>query len=88
MTFGGALKVDTKVIYSSLRDEAALVTNNVGFIGNLIGAAMYWNPTDRLNNADGSFNVRPNGSTSDSNTFLNPAKLSKTILITRIQINC
>jgi iron complex outermembrane receptor protein len=60
MTFGGALKVDTKVIYS-LRDEAALVTNNVGFIGNLIGAAMYWNPTDRLNN-DGSFNVRPNGS--------------------------
>jgi iron complex outermembrane receptor protein len=35
-------------------------------------------PTDRLNNADGSFNVRPNGSTSDSNTFLNPAKLSKT----------
>jgi iron complex outermembrane receptor protein len=30
MTFGGALKVDTKVIYSSLRDEAALVTNNVG----------------------------------------------------------
>jgi iron complex outermembrane receptor protein len=34
--------------------------------------------TDRLNNADGSFNVRPNGSTSDSNTFLNPAKLSKT----------
>jgi hypothetical protein len=32
MTFGGG-KVDTKVIYSSLRDEAALVTNNVGFIG-------------------------------------------------------
>lgn len=76
--FGGSLKVDTKVIYSSLRDEAALVTNNVGFIGNLIGAAMYWNPTDRLNNPDGSFNVRPNGTTSDSNTFLNPAKLSKT----------
>ena len=76
--FGGSLKVDTKVIYSSLRDEAALVTNNVGFIGNLIGAAMYWNPTDRLNNPDGSFNVRPNGSTSDSDTFLNPAKLSKT----------
>jgi iron complex outermembrane receptor protein len=76
--FGRALKVDTKVIYSSLRDEAALVTNNVGFIGNLIGAAMYWNPTDRLVNPNGTFNVRPNGSASDSNTFLNPAQLSQT----------
>jgi iron complex outermembrane receptor protein len=76
--FGGALKVDAKVIYSSLRDEAALVTNDVGFIGNLIAAAMYWNPTDRLVNPNGTFNVRPNGSTSDSNTFINPAQLSQT----------
>jgi TonB-linked SusC/RagA family outer membrane protein len=74
--FGGALKVDTKVNYSSLRDEAALISNNAGYIGNLIGAAMYWNPTDKLYNANGSYNVRPNGASSNSNTFINPALLS------------
>ncbi len=74
--FGGALKVDTKVNYSSLRDESALISNNAGYIGNLIGAAMYWNPTDKLYNTDGSYNVRPNGATSNSNTFINPALLS------------
>ena len=46
--FGGALKVDTKVNYSNMRDQAALISNDAGFIGNLIGAAMYWNPTDKL----------------------------------------
>ena len=74
--FGGALKVDTKVNYSSLRDQAALISNDAGFIGNLIGAAMYWNPTDRLNNADGSYNMSPNGGTGINNSFLNPALLS------------
>jgi iron complex outermembrane receptor protein len=75
--FWSALKVDTKVIYSSLRDEAALVTNNVGFIGNLIGAAMYWNPTDRLN-MQMEVLMYDLMDPQDSNTFLNPAKLSKT----------
>lgn len=74
--FGGALKVDTKVNYSNLRDQAALISNDAGFIGNLIGAAMYWNPTDKLNNADGSYNMSPNGGTGINNSFLNPALLS------------
>lgn len=74
--FGGTLKVDTKVNYSSLKDQAALISNNAGFIGNLIGAAMYWNPTDRLTNADGTYNVSPNGGTGINNSFLNPALLS------------
>jgi TonB-linked SusC/RagA family outer membrane protein len=74
--FGGALKVDTKVNYSSLRDEAALISNDVGFVGNLIATAIYWNPTDRLIDADGSYNVRPNGSADLNNSFLNPALLS------------
>ncbi len=73
--FGGALKIDTKVNYSSLKDEATLISNNAGYVGNLIGTALYWNPTDKLNNADGSYNVRPNGATTDSETFLNPVKL-------------
>lgn len=74
--FGGALKVDTKVNYSSLRDQAALISNDAGYIGNLIGAAMYWNPTDKLNNADGSYNMKPNGSADTNVSFLNPALLS------------
>jgi iron complex outermembrane receptor protein len=74
--FGGALKVDTKVNYSNLRDQAALISNDAGFIGNLIGAAMYWNPTDKLNNADGSYNMSPNGGSGINNSFLNPALLS------------
>lgn len=73
--FGGDLKVDTKVNYASLKDQAALISNSAGYTGNLIGAAMYWNPTDRLYNTDGSYNVRPNGATTDSDTFLNPALL-------------
>jgi TonB-linked SusC/RagA family outer membrane protein len=73
--FGGALKVDTKFNYSNLRDEATLISNNAGYVGNLIGTALYWNPTDKLYNADGTYNVRPNGSTTDSETFLNPVKL-------------
>jgi TonB-dependent starch-binding outer membrane protein SusC len=67
--FGGALKIDTKVNYSSLRDQAALISNSAGYIGNLIGTALYWNPTNKLYNTDGSYNVI-------SNTYINPAQLA------------
>ncbi len=67
--FGGALKIDTKVNYSSLRDQSALISNSAGYIGNLMGTAIYWNPTNKLYNADGSYNVV-------SNTYINPAQLS------------
>ncbi len=67
--FGGALKVDTKVNYSSLRDQAALISNSAGYVGNLIGTALYWNPTNKLYNTDGSYNVI-------SNTYINPAQLA------------
>lgn len=67
--FGGALKVDTKVNYSSLRDQAALISDNAGYIGNLIGAAMYWNPTNKLYNTNGTYNVI-------SNTYINPVQLA------------
>ena len=67
--FGGALKVDTKVNYSSLRDQSALISNSAGYIGNLIGTALYWNPTNKLYNTNGTYNVV-------SNTYINPVQLA------------
>ena len=66
--FGGALKVETRLIYASLRDEATVLSNNAGFIGNLIGSALYWNPTLPIYNPDGKYNVV-------GNTYLNPVQL-------------
>ena len=66
--FGGALKVESRVIYSSVRDEATLLSNNAGFIGNVIGTALYWNPTLPIRNANGSYNVV-------GNDYLNPVQL-------------
>ena len=66
--FGGALKVESRVIYSSVRDEATLLSNNAGFIGNVIGTALYWNPTLPIRNANGSYNVV-------GDDYLNPVQL-------------
>jgi TonB-linked SusC/RagA family outer membrane protein len=66
--FGGALKVESRLIYASIKDETTLLSNNAGFIGNLIGTALYWNPTLPIYNANGSYNVV-------SNTYLNPVQL-------------
>jgi len=66
--FGGALKVESRVIYTSLKDETTLLSNNAGFIGSLIGSALYWNPTLPIYNADGSYNVI-------SSSYLNPVQL-------------
>ena len=61
--------MDTKVNYSSLRDQSALISNSAGYIGNLIGTALYWNPTNKLYNTNGSYNVV-------SNTYINPVQLA------------
>jgi iron complex outermembrane receptor protein len=66
--FGGALKVESRVIYASLKDETTILSNDAGFIGNIIGTALYWNPTLPIYKADGSYN-------SISNTYLNPVEL-------------
>ncbi len=55
--FGGALKVESRIIYASLKDETTLLSNNAGYIGNMIGTALYWNPTLPIYNTDGSYNV-------------------------------
>ncbi|MFV8325051.1 SusC/RagA family TonB-linked outer membrane protein [Flavobacterium sp. ZS1P14] len=66
--FGGAIKVESRLIYASLKDETTLLSNNAGFIGNLIGTALYWNPTLPIYNTNGTYNVV-------SNTYLNPVQL-------------
>jgi TonB-linked SusC/RagA family outer membrane protein len=66
--FGGALKVESRLIYASLKDETTLLSNNAGFIGNLIGTALYWNPTLPIYDANGSYHVV-------GNNYLNPVQL-------------
>jgi TonB-linked SusC/RagA family outer membrane protein len=66
--FGGALKVEERIIYATLKDKTTILSNDAGFIGNIIGTALYWNPTSPIYTADGDYNTV-------SNTFLNPVEL-------------
>lgn len=75
--FGGKLKIESKIQYAALKDRTTLITNNVGYQGNLIGSALYWNPTLPIHNADGSYysfgNGGPQGPVDDD--YLNPVQL-------------
>ncbi len=66
--FGGKLKVEGRVAYTNLNDNATLITNRAGFIGNVIGTALYWNPTNPIITTTGGY-------TQVSNTYLNPVEL-------------
>lgn len=66
--FGGKLKVESRIIYAGIKDQATLISNDAGYIGNLIGTALYWNPTLPIRKANGNYNVV-------SNTYLNPVQL-------------
>jgi TonB-linked SusC/RagA family outer membrane protein len=66
--FGGVLKVDTNLLYAGLKDETTLISNDAGYIGNLIGAALYWNPTLPIYQPDGSY-------TYVGDDYLNPVQL-------------
>jgi len=66
--FDGRVKVDARLLYSGIKDQATLITSNAGFIGNVIGTALYWNPTQPIYNTDGSYNVV-------SDTYINPVQL-------------
>ena len=63
--FDDILTLNTKVSVSQIEDKAENTTDNAGFIGNIIGVGLYWNPTRDLYNNDGSVNVV-------SDTYLNP----------------
>jgi TonB-linked SusC/RagA family outer membrane protein len=66
--FEGAIKIETRLSYTSIRDEATLIANNSGFIGNVIGSALYWSPTLPTYNPDGTYKVV-------SDSYLNPVQL-------------
>jgi iron complex outermembrane receptor protein len=60
------LKVEERIIYATLKDRTTLLSNDAGFIGNIIGTALYWNPTSPIYNTE---------EITVSNTFLNPVEL-------------
>jgi iron complex outermembrane receptor protein len=66
--FGGVLKVDTNILYAGLKDQTTLISNDAGYIGNLIGTALYWNPTLPIYQPDGSY-------TFIGDDYLNPVQL-------------
>jgi iron complex outermembrane receptor protein len=66
--FGGAVKVESRLVYASMRDRTTLISNDAGYIGNAIGTALYWNPTLPIYKANGDYNVI-------SDTYLNPVQL-------------
>ncbi len=66
--FNGKVKFDSNIIVSQIEDEGQTTSDNAGFIGSLIGTAIYWNPTYNVRNSDGSFNTI-------SDTYLNPEEL-------------
>ncbi len=69
--FNDRVSFDTNVLVSHIKDEAQAITDNVGFIGSLIGAGLYWNPTYPIYNDDGSYFQAQNG----SDTYINPVEL-------------
>jgi TonB-linked SusC/RagA family outer membrane protein len=66
--FGGALRIDTNILYAGLKDQTTLISNDAGYIGNLIGTALYWNPTLPIYQPDGSY-------TFVGDDYLNPVQL-------------
>lgn len=66
--FGGALRIDTNILYAGLKDQTTLISNDAGYIGNLIGTALYWNPTLPIYQPDGSY-------TFVAEDYLNPVQL-------------
>ncbi|MFV8370986.1 SusC/RagA family TonB-linked outer membrane protein [Flavobacterium sp. LB2P74] len=66
--FNKALKVESRLLYAAIKDETTLLSNNAGYIGNLIGTALYWNPTLPIYQANGDY-------TFVGNDYLNPVEL-------------
>jgi len=69
----GLIRVDSKVIYSRLENQSHLLTTDAGFIGNLIGASLYWRPDTNVFGGSGA--ATNSGYTYVGNNFLNPKQL-------------
>lgn len=59
--FDDKLKLDANLITSYVKDTRQPITNDADFEGNLIGAALFWNPTVPLRNNDGTIRQRQAG---------------------------
>lgn len=64
----GLVKFDTKLLVAQLEDDSEALSTDAGFLGNLMGAALYWNPTRPLKDENGEF-------TFVSDTYINPQEL-------------
>ena len=74
--FGGAIKIESRMVYAAMKDKTTLLSNDAGFIGNVMGSALYWNPTAPIYNADGSYHHLDNdGNGVSTGTYLNPVEL-------------
>jgi TonB-dependent starch-binding outer membrane protein SusC len=49
------LKFETNLTYSNTKNQYAPLSNNAGYQGSLLGAALQFNPTNPVYNPDGSF---------------------------------
>ncbi|MBK9255507.1 MAG: SusC/RagA family TonB-linked outer membrane protein [Saprospiraceae bacterium] len=65
------LSVDVSLIASRTRENGVPVSTNAGFTGNLVAAALQWNPTSKMYNADGTPVIIPEF----GNTSLNPVAI-------------
>ena len=68
--FDGKVKLETRIAYSNIKDRRGLITNDTGYIGNLLSAALYWNPTRSVYDP-----TQPGGFTRVSGDYLNPVHL-------------
>lgn len=69
--FDGKVKLETRIAYSNIKDQRGLITNDTGYIGNLLSAALYWNPTRSVYD-----DTMPGGYTRVSGDYLNPVHLN------------
>jgi TonB-linked SusC/RagA family outer membrane protein len=53
--FNDKLKLEANITYSNTKNQYAPLSNNAGYQGSLLGAALQLNPTNPVYNKDGSF---------------------------------
>ncbi|RYY27248.1 MAG: SusC/RagA family TonB-linked outer membrane protein, partial [Sphingobacteriaceae bacterium] len=76
--FKDILKFDLQSSYSNIKDQFAPITNNAGFNGSLVGAAIQLNPTIPIFDAQGRYfdiNGYNNDGIPNGNGFRNPVSL-------------
>ncbi|TDD96577.1 SusC/RagA family TonB-linked outer membrane protein [Flavobacterium cellulosilyticum] len=66
----GILKLETRISYSNIKDKRGLLTDNTGYIGDLLSSSLYWNPTHSVYDA-----TMPGGYTRVSGDHINPVHI-------------